>query len=100
MGKKREHMTVEEIKAFVEAEIPYVVGKGTQCVQNRAKRMKELMRRHGHDLTNAPGMTWGGPLASSGVGAPDNRQTGKPEGGTTNTEDRYPMKALQGQRVA
>ena len=42
MGKKRELMTVEQCKAQVEEEIPYEVGKGTQCVQRRSRRLKEL----------------------------------------------------------
>ena len=43
MGKTREHMTVEECKAQVEAEIPYEVGNGTQVVggQCRFENLRE-----------------------------------------------------------
>lgn len=54
MGKKREHKTEAELRKQVEEEIPYVVGKGSSCIQARAKRLKVLFQRHGYPTTSAP----------------------------------------------
>lgn len=54
MGKKREHKTEAELRKQVEEEIPYVVGKGNDCIQRRSKRLKELFRRYGYSIDIAP----------------------------------------------
>lgn len=48
--KKKNRLSIEEIKALVEAEVPYTVGSGTSCVVKRTRRMKELMKQNGHKI--------------------------------------------------
>lgn len=43
-------LSVEEIRELAAKEIPYVVGDGTKCIQRRERRIKELMRLHGHKI--------------------------------------------------
>lgn len=99
MGKKREHMTIEQIKAQVEEEIPYVVGQGTQCVQKRAKRQKELMKRHGHDVSAAVNPVYANGFNSSSINSVGNREVNK-SGGTTNLISNARGNVFRGQRVA
>lgn len=103
MGKKREHMTVEQCKAQVEKEIPYAVGNGTNCVQRRTRRLKELYRRHGYDVSNAPGIM--GVQSFNGNGCiSGHRGVGIGGGGRTNTDSSDPIdvghRYFKGQRVA
>lgn len=94
MGKKREHMTVEQIKDFVKAEIPYVVGDGTRCIQAQARRMKELYKRHGHDVSKHVGVS---PVTFGGGGGGDMRtRIGTPSRDTATLE----LPHFRGQRVA
>lgn len=94
MGKTREHMTVEECKAQVEAEIPYEVGNGTQCVQRRSRRLKELYRRHGHDVINP--MAVGGFNGWGTAGGDHRTKIGNPMRDTATTD----IPNFKGVRVA
>lgn len=101
MGKKREYMTLEQIKAFVSEEIPYVVGQGNKCIQARAKRMKELMRRHGHDVSGHVGVmpvTFGGGtgMGSAGGGSSTSGTSRDDTDGSFNVGH----KGFRGQRIA
>lgn len=94
MGKKREHMTVEQCKSQVEEEIPYEVGKGTQCVQRRSRRLKELYKRHGHDVVNP--MQVGGFFGGSAAGGDQRPKMGTAMRNTGAVD----VPHFRGQRVA
>jgi hypothetical protein len=101
MGKKREHMTIEQIKEFVAEEIPYVVGQGNKCIQARAARMKELMRRHGHDISLHVGVM---PVSfAGGASGGTISGSGSSSGGSRDDADgsfHVGHKHFRGQRVA
>lgn len=94
MGKKREHMTIEQIKVLVKEEIPYVVGDGTRCIQAQAKRMKELYKRHGHDVSGHTGVM---PVTFGSAAGGDMRtRIGTPNRDTSTLD----LPHFRGQRVA
>ena len=47
---KGPRLSLDEIRAIVEEEIPYVVGEGNKCINQRATRTKKLMRANGHPI--------------------------------------------------